>query len=195
MAENRRVKMTKRLIRGAYVDLVMENPDRKPSVTDICDRADVNRSTFYTHYKDLDNLYDEVEAELFSHVPVLVPKSDPDYEEKNRKQLQHFFRCIYDNPRIFSLLVSCNSERNWEHKLAKVMFQQYYEEGVDRDDYLRYYTYVFCIMGALTATKEWHRQDCPIDPDLFGFYTYEYTHHVMTFEPDMSLFKPLEEGE
>ena len=48
MAENRRVRMTKAMIREAYIDFIVENPDEKPSVTEVCERADVNRSTFYT---------------------------------------------------------------------------------------------------------------------------------------------------
>ena len=79
MAENRRVRMTKAMIREAYIDFIVENPDEKPSVTEVCERADVNRSTFYTHYRDLDDLHAEIEASIFEVVPVLVPEDDPDY--------------------------------------------------------------------------------------------------------------------
>ena len=36
MADNRRVRMTKKLIKDAYLELLETNPSEKISVTDIC---------------------------------------------------------------------------------------------------------------------------------------------------------------
>lgn len=52
MADNRRVRMTKKLIKDAYLELLESNPSEKISVTDVCKVADVNRSTFYMYYED-----------------------------------------------------------------------------------------------------------------------------------------------
>lgn len=52
MPDNRRVRMTKKLIKDAYLELLESSPSEKISVTDICKVADVNRSTFYMYYED-----------------------------------------------------------------------------------------------------------------------------------------------
>ena len=52
MPDNRRVRMTKKLIKDAYLELLESSPSEKISVTDICKAADVNRSTFYMYYED-----------------------------------------------------------------------------------------------------------------------------------------------
>ena len=36
MADNRRVRMTKKLIKDAYLELLESNPSEKISVTDVC---------------------------------------------------------------------------------------------------------------------------------------------------------------
>jgi len=46
MPDNRRVKMTKRLMKEALIDLMDQKPLEKITVTEICKIADVNRSTF-----------------------------------------------------------------------------------------------------------------------------------------------------
>ena len=45
--ESRRVQMTKKLLRESVIELMDKKPLNKISIKDICDNADVNRTTFY----------------------------------------------------------------------------------------------------------------------------------------------------
>ena len=51
-AADRRVRRTRALIHDAFISLVIEKGYEKTTIQDILDRADVGRSTFYTHYQD-----------------------------------------------------------------------------------------------------------------------------------------------
>lgn len=53
---DRRVRKTQKHLRDALVELVLERGWDQISVTDVCDRADVGRSTFYVHFADLEDL-------------------------------------------------------------------------------------------------------------------------------------------
>ena len=53
---DRRVSRTKRALHEALVTLIRERDYEDISVQQILDRADVGRSTFYTHYRDKDEL-------------------------------------------------------------------------------------------------------------------------------------------
>ena len=50
---NRRVRFTRSALREALIDLILEKPLVSITVKDICARADINRSTFYLHFKDV----------------------------------------------------------------------------------------------------------------------------------------------
>jgi AcrR family transcriptional regulator len=53
---DRRVLRTRRTLRDALITLILERGWEKVSVQDVCDRADVGRSTFYVHFVDKEDL-------------------------------------------------------------------------------------------------------------------------------------------
>ncbi len=54
--EDRRVQRTRQSLREALVALMIERGYEALTVQDILDRANVGRSTFYTHFRDMDEL-------------------------------------------------------------------------------------------------------------------------------------------
>lgn len=58
--EDLRVKKTKLLIRNAFISLAKEQSYQKISVKDLCDKAMINRNTFYLHYENKDDLVKEL---------------------------------------------------------------------------------------------------------------------------------------
>lgn len=62
---NQRTRLSKILLKNALMDLLSEKGSvTKISVRELCERADLNRSTFYAHYSEPKELLEEVEAEL-----------------------------------------------------------------------------------------------------------------------------------
>jgi len=53
---DRRVQRTHRMLSEALIELVLERGWDSVSVQDVCERADVGRSTFYTHFADKEDL-------------------------------------------------------------------------------------------------------------------------------------------
>ena len=68
MKQDHRVRITKMLLQESFVSLLREKPMGKITVRELCDRADINRATFYAHYRDLDDLNAEIERELSSAI-------------------------------------------------------------------------------------------------------------------------------
>lgn len=56
---------TKKYIREAFLELRRKFPLEKIKVTDICQKALINKSTFYKYYTDVYNLSDILEQESF----------------------------------------------------------------------------------------------------------------------------------
>ena len=117
MADNRRVRMTKKLIKDAYLELLESNPSEKISVTDVCKVADVNRSTFYMYYEDTIALRHDIENDVMDQIPVL---SDMPSEITTDKQfvdiLERFFSYIEENSRMFRILILQSDNRAFNRR-------------------------------------------------------------------------------
>ena len=69
---DRRFQKNKRIIRRAFIDLVMEKGYGRVTITDIAERADINRMTFYSHYDEIEDIFnefvDDMEAEIMDAI-------------------------------------------------------------------------------------------------------------------------------
>ena len=53
---DRRILRTRNAIKKAFVELLSENRDGKITVTEIADRANIDRKTFYLHHESVDEM-------------------------------------------------------------------------------------------------------------------------------------------
>ncbi len=72
---DRRIIRTRQLLRDALMALVIEKGYETISVQEITDRANVNRSTFYLHYKDKDELLFHSMREMYDEIVMAVYKN------------------------------------------------------------------------------------------------------------------------
>lgn len=68
MKNDRRVRYTRMVLKQALLSLLLERPISRITVTEIAERAGVNRVTFYAHYSDPYDLLARIESELFEAI-------------------------------------------------------------------------------------------------------------------------------
>jgi AcrR family transcriptional regulator len=112
---DRRIARTRRQLREALVSLVIERGWDSVSVTDVCDRADIGRSTFYVHFADKEELmfsgFQTLEATLES-----VRKNAPGQFAFARELVVH----AQDNLPLFRALVATKTGRHVTSHLRAV---------------------------------------------------------------------------
>ena len=50
---DRRIKYTKKIIKDCFFELLSEKDINKITVSELCNKADINRATFYRYYIDI----------------------------------------------------------------------------------------------------------------------------------------------
>ena len=70
--DSRRVKMTKKLLKESIIELMKTTPIHSITIKDICDGADVNRSTFYRHYETQFDLYDDIINDISADIEAII---------------------------------------------------------------------------------------------------------------------------
>ena len=59
-----RVKLSRQLLKNALLEILEEKPLGKVTIKEICEKAEINRTTFYKHYKDEYDLYNDLENDF-----------------------------------------------------------------------------------------------------------------------------------
>ncbi len=70
MSQDLRIVRTCRTIRSTFMELLSEKAFPKITISELCERAEINRKTFYRHYNSLDEVAAEIENEMldtFAH--------------------------------------------------------------------------------------------------------------------------------
>ena len=83
MAEYRRVRKTKKAIQDFFCELTKEKKLNEITIKELCARADINKSTFYLHYRDIYNLADSIQEILIRDVCAIIDEYP--YDETIRK--------------------------------------------------------------------------------------------------------------
>lgn len=104
--DNRAARRSRRMLRQAFEELLTERDFSKITVTDIVERADLNRSTFYAHYPDIYGIVDEMQEEIIGRHMELF------------RQIQ--FRNILKDPRPYLSCITATMEENLDlmHRLG-----------------------------------------------------------------------------
>jgi AcrR family transcriptional regulator len=72
--EDRRSLRTKRMLREAFTQLIEERGLDGFSVGELTTRADINRGTFYAHYRDMSDLLTSFEDEIIEELQAFKPR-------------------------------------------------------------------------------------------------------------------------
>lgn len=83
---DKRVIRTKKAIRAALFKLLETKDLSAVTITELTQKANVNRRTFYTHYKNITEILEEIEGEFEESLLWLIRKFDiNDYKESTYK--------------------------------------------------------------------------------------------------------------
>lgn len=89
---DRRVRKTKRQLRLALMKLMAEKSVKDISVRELAAIADINRGTFYIHYKDVYDLLSSLEDELADGLVVVCRRGWKDNKSQTVPQSLRFLR-------------------------------------------------------------------------------------------------------
>ena len=70
--EDRRIRRTKKAVRGALLRLMKNKTVSQISATELCSEADINRSTFYVHYSAPEDVLKSIEEEFLNELEALL---------------------------------------------------------------------------------------------------------------------------
>lgn len=105
-AEYRSSIRSKTMIKNALISLMKEKSFDRITVTDIVERADINRGTFYAHYKDVRDVLDKICAGMVDELVRSISSFDVNAIVKDNSDVfSRFSDYIAKDPDYFRLLL------------------------------------------------------------------------------------------
>lgn len=84
---DKRVIRTKKAIKEALFRLMEEKDISSISISELTQKANINRRTFYTHYRSITDILEEIEGDLVEALEMLVQSIDFNAPRKGAKDL------------------------------------------------------------------------------------------------------------
>jgi len=103
---DRRVQRTRKLLRDALMNLIMEDGYDAISIQDITEKANLGRATFYLHFKDKDELLLDVMEQFIDDFMEQVPQiSEAQWRLDDTKALVRLFDFAAEHYDLYRILI------------------------------------------------------------------------------------------
>ena len=127
--EDRRVRRTRERLRESLLALLGEKDLRAVTVKELTDRADVNRGTFYAHYRDIYDMLERMEEELFEEFTALLDAyTQADLERGLEPILRDVFFFVDRHAMLCLRLMAGDQENVFFQRLRREIHRRAMEE-------------------------------------------------------------------
>ncbi|MBL1226941.1 TetR/AcrR family transcriptional regulator [Enterococcus sp. BWR-S5] len=125
-----RVMRTHKMIIEAFFHLVEEKGFEAITIQEIADRAMINRATFYAHFKDKQDLYDQIfDFAVKAFTSVLDADKTIQGNRIEVKKIELLLTTIYNNihknKNFFLTIMDGSSNEILRRKLADILYEKY----------------------------------------------------------------------
>ena len=168
--EDRRVAMTKRMLKDALIEMLKGKDIYHISIRELCEKADVNRTTFYKYYSSQFDLLADMEKDLIDFISKLIERSESDPGEI----IAAACRYLEENLSFARLIVNNNVDPDFANKLLamdNIKSSTLKNIGNKRSEAEMEYIYSFLTYGAYRMICVWLNKEQREPPEIIaGFF-------------------------
>lgn len=103
---NQRVLLTKKLIHEALIVLLQEEDIRRISIRELCEKAGINRTTFYNHYGSQYDVLAELTGQYLENIAHTLECAELLAHEQTQERVTLVLQYMLDNRELSRLLIN-----------------------------------------------------------------------------------------
>lgn len=185
MSKDARVRFTKTILRDSLIFLLKEKSLNRITVKELCEYAEINRSTFYVYYTDVYALFEKIEEEFIEKI---YNKSILFSIPKNEKREEMIFKdiCIFfkENQDIFLAIIGKNGDPGFSRKLSDRILKgtNYIKKEVPMNysnEIEQRFAVIYTIKGTMEIIYEWVKDDSVLTIDEISNLLYRLNYEGM----------------
>ncbi|MCD8066192.1 MAG: TetR/AcrR family transcriptional regulator [Oscillospiraceae bacterium] len=159
--ENQRIRVTKTILKDALLRLLHEKPLDKITVYELCQEAEINRSTFYKYYGSPQDLLEDAEDDFFAEMQNNLRNIEKMDTDRRVQALEYLF----SQRDTFRALVNAAGEGRFVERLsgflpASESIRKIFESERLTKAQKRYFS-LFYASGGYAIIRSWLFADAP----------------------------------
>ncbi|MDR0663457.1 MAG: TetR/AcrR family transcriptional regulator C-terminal domain-containing protein [Spirochaetaceae bacterium] len=167
MKLDRKTRYTRKVLADSLVELMKDKPFSKITIKELCEKADINRTTFYAHYRDQYDLLLQIEEETLTYFEDMLAKYDARRSKREiLEMVEEMLNFIANNSNAMHILLSENGDIDFQKKvfhrfMQKGLVTKYFSEKTMQEEMYDYW-YAFVVNGAIGLIQYWLKNDMSI---------------------------------
>jgi AcrR family transcriptional regulator len=165
---DRRLMRTKKALKQAMLDLLKKKDISKVTVTELSERADISRATFYLHYADPYDLLEKIMYELLAQLSAPYGQLLHAWDENSLLvYMESIWQYTFNNKDAFKILMNPRSGTQFMERMKKVSLNGALAlmKKKEFNDKAEEYNIIYNISGSLAVFQKWMDENAPIPPD------------------------------
>jgi AcrR family transcriptional regulator len=155
---DRRKKYTRMVLKESLMALLKEKPISSLTIKEICELADLNRSTFYAHFSSQYDLLNAIEEEFIEDMVSTLNQYNFSKEEEALKMTEKILEYIARNSDVCQMLLGENSDIHFQKKGMKITQEYIFKNWITDSQFDREtfeYINIFVVSGSIYVIKNW----------------------------------------
>ncbi len=179
-----RVRLTRKLLRDALIQSMETKHISKITVRALCEAAQINRSTFYSHYTNPFDLLHLIEQDVMENVKNYLEKREYMVgDSPSVKGIIPILEYVKENADIFNVLFSENSDLDFPKKILKLSQIVFFNLNPKYDEKTRDFIALFGISGCISVLQKWLKEGTKESPEEISEFFYQILYRgIMSFE-------------
>lgn len=168
-SDDRRIRRTKKLLEESLATLLLEKNLNDITIKELVDLADINRGTFYLHYRDIYDMLSQIEAEMLNELDNIF-KRFPDALLKNspKPYISDIFQYIADNQTFCKMLLGPHGDMAFVEKLKRLVEEKCFYSLMEAcpENELQSYQYFasYTVAGCIGLLQNWMESGMKVSP-------------------------------
>lgn len=160
--EDKRIRRTKKLLRQALTRLMEQKEFQSITVSDVVREADINRGTFYAHYRDVYDLREQIESGMIADLRAMIAELRTDeIDVLLRPVLSRTMDYLAENREIVRALLRAGGSEGFAGKLIDVI-EACRMETVGQATTEEAYRARFLATGLVGMLRKWVYEEQPL---------------------------------
>lgn len=146
------------VLKDSLLQLLQNKSISNITIKEICEQADINRSTYYAHYSNQYELLDSIEEEFIQDLVGTLGQYNFSKEEEALQMTEKLFEYIAEKNHICQILLSENTDMYFLKKGMMITHEFIFKNWLT-DSRIDEETYesinIFMVSGSIHVIKNW----------------------------------------